>query len=409
MNPGPLHFDEGFLTRTLIPWARATPERLQRTARLLADLRRAEQRRIARAAELDVALPSTLVLSLTSRCQLRCAGCFAEPTVRGPTVALSAARRQAALRQAQALGVGRVALIGGEPLLAPDVDALPEAHPDLLFLVFTNGRALTEARAARLARAGNVIVVVNAGAGHPAGAPGPATLQALERAASQGLLTGFALTNTRPALTTHGAPEILDALRATGARFGLFFDYLGALGGVPEPHAPAGDADPCVAPPRRDAVTPSSSRLGLSAAVSAPGARHSRRGHLAELAPDPRDPLRVPADARAELVDRVRAWSRAHDDIRVVMAPEDEGLMGEGCGAAGREIVHVSAEGAIEPCPFVQRGAHHLDRHTLAEAITSDYFRALQAASRGWEESAGSCAYRAAPAEALDIIDAYTG
>ncbi len=105
-----------------------------------------------------------LRLSLTARCNLACPYC--QPDGQEPADRLSTQQRLRVIEAACSLGVSRLRLTGGEPLLAPDLNDLleaidqgrREADSPLRALkdsaLTTNGVLLSPARALRLRQAG---------------------------------------------------------------------------------------------------------------------------------------------------------------------------------------------------------------------------------------------------------------
>lgn len=95
-----------------------------------------------------------LMISLTDRCNLRCAGCWVSPEAEGRE--LSFAEVDALIGEWKKRGVFFFGLLGGEPLLSPVLFDIIEKHSDCYFQLFTNGLLLDGGIAQRLARAGNV-------------------------------------------------------------------------------------------------------------------------------------------------------------------------------------------------------------------------------------------------------------
>jgi MoaA/NifB/PqqE/SkfB family radical SAM enzyme len=98
----------------------------------------------------------TLFLELVGRCNERCLHCYAEsaPEV---TEELSREHAEKILREARALGFEWVQFTGGDPLLCSFLVELVELAKELGFSgreIYTNGLALTEARADALAKLG---------------------------------------------------------------------------------------------------------------------------------------------------------------------------------------------------------------------------------------------------------------
>src|SRR5947209_1310009 len=65
------------------------------------------------------------------------------------------------VREAKAMGNVFFGIVGGEPFMHPQLFELLEPHPDCYFQVFTNGQFITDARAKRLRRLGNVTPLIS--------------------------------------------------------------------------------------------------------------------------------------------------------------------------------------------------------------------------------------------------------
>ncbi|MBQ6453004.1 MAG: radical SAM protein, partial [Coriobacteriales bacterium] len=88
-------------------------------------------------------VPGFLICSITSSCNLHCAGCYSRcnhATVDTPPVRqLSCASWRKIFQEAQELGISFIMLAGGEPMLRRDVIEMAGEFQDIIFPVFTNG------------------------------------------------------------------------------------------------------------------------------------------------------------------------------------------------------------------------------------------------------------------------------
>ncbi|MBP5320340.1 MAG: radical SAM protein [Kiritimatiellae bacterium] len=107
----------------------------------------------------DPFFPAFLMLSITDRCNLRCRGCWVTPS--DPPRALSLPQLDAIIARAESYRSAFFGILGGEPLLHPDLLPLFECHPEAFFQLFTNGTCLTPEIAARLAACGNVTPLIS--------------------------------------------------------------------------------------------------------------------------------------------------------------------------------------------------------------------------------------------------------
>jgi len=103
--------------------------------------------------------PAFLFLSVTNRCNLRCQGCWVstnKPSQTLDPVAIDNLIRQAKRERCRFFG-----LLGGEPLLYPQLFEILARHQDCYFQLFTNGTLLTGDVAAELRRLGNATPLIS--------------------------------------------------------------------------------------------------------------------------------------------------------------------------------------------------------------------------------------------------------
>ncbi len=106
-----------------------------------------------------VVFPPFLYLSITSRCNLRCQGCWVD--VRQPENELSFEEMDRLVSSAKARGNAFFGILGGEPFMHPDLMRLLAKHPDCYFQIFTNGHYITDEVAEELRRIGNATPLIS--------------------------------------------------------------------------------------------------------------------------------------------------------------------------------------------------------------------------------------------------------
>jgi MoaA/NifB/PqqE/SkfB family radical SAM enzyme len=102
--------------------------------------------------------PPFLYLSIINSCNLRCQGCWVDVEEKD-AIDLDALNRT--ITDAKRHGNSFFGILGGEPLMHPQLLDLLAAHPDCYFQIFTNGQLITEKVARRLREIGNATPLVS--------------------------------------------------------------------------------------------------------------------------------------------------------------------------------------------------------------------------------------------------------
>src|SRR5215471_9945364 len=103
--------------------------------------------------------PPFLYVSVINSCNLRCQGCWVDVAHKQETIKPDAFHRL--VREAKAMGNSFFGIVGGEPFMHPQLFELLEPHRDCYFQVFTNGQFITDEKAKRLRRLGNVTPLIS--------------------------------------------------------------------------------------------------------------------------------------------------------------------------------------------------------------------------------------------------------
>jgi len=345
------------LSRVLVPWIVRHPRYLPgflRLARTIGQSRRAR----ARARESGVRVPPFLVLSVTSKCNLRCVGCFAGAvgTVTGAPAqpGLSLRDWYGIVDEAVRLGVMAFMIAGGEPFLLPGIAKLFRDHPDRLFLVFTNGTALRPGDYETLRNCSNTVVVVSLegdrdltdqrrGRGVYEKALG-----SLDRLREAGVLTGIAVTVGSANIGYWSEPRNIDALIAHSGPLAMFIEE------IPTGQVPTGSCE--------------------SGALLTP----EQRSRFRETVVQYRD--------------------RATGGAYIIHSPGDEETLG-GCVSAGRGFAHVNPSGDVTACPVSALATHNVRTSNLREALASPLFAMIRENGHLLETEGHPCGLSAHAAE----------
>jgi MoaA/NifB/PqqE/SkfB family radical SAM enzyme len=289
-------------------------------------------------------IPSFLIASITSQCNLHCAGCYSRcnhaTSDALPERQLSAAEWLNIFEEADELGISFILLAGGEPMLRRDVIEAAGQRQSILFPIFTNGTFMDEEYYALFDRRRNLVPVLSI-EGNEAVTDArrgkgvyACLIRNMDELKRRGLLFGASVTVTTQNIREVSSDAFLKTLSDRGCKAVIFVEY------VP--------------------VTEDSKDL-------APG--DEERAYL-----------------RAELA-RLRS---EHPEMVYISFPGDEKSSG-GCVAAGRGFFHINSHGGAEPCPFSPYSDVNVRNTSLREALHSPLFTALRTGDILMEDHEGGC------------------
>lgn len=377
--------------RMLLPWVLRHPRYLRAAIRLMRSVKKAKQIRV-KAKENGLMVPPFLIISITSQCNLFCTGCYAAATgnvyfrkTKGNSLSdtsLNKEQWRKIIREARDLGVIGFVVAGGEPFLYPGLLDLCEEFKDRLFLILTNGTALSKADFKRLKHLTNLAIIVSVEGGpeltNSRRGEGvyEKAINTLTRLNKMGILTGISATITRINYRYWMDNKLIDDLISQGVRFGVFIEYIPLTPGI-EPYL----------------ETPSS--IGTikdkSERKEGPIKWDTKNDKLLMLTQEER------AEFRAQMLNYRKTKS-----IYIVHSPGDEEYFG-GCISAGRGFAHVTPSGDLTPCPISNIATHNLTTATLREGLESPLFEEIRENDYLLETEGMPCALFAHPRE-VDVL-----
>ena len=271
-------------------------------------------------------VPWAILLDPTSACNLHCTGCWAAEY--GNKLNMDLDTLDSIIVQAKELGIRMFIYSGGEPLMRKkDIITLCERHNDCVFLSFTNGTLIDEAFADEMLRVGNFVPAISV-EGFEAGTDfrrGEGTFArvktAMELLHRKKLPFGVSCCYTSQNYEMIGSEEYFDWMVEMGAKFCWFFTYM-----------PVG----CGAP----------------------------------------TDLMATAEQREFMYRQVRAFRKTKPLFTLDFWNDGEYV--GGCIAAGRNYLHINANGDIEPCAFIHYSDSNIKEKTLVEAFQSPLFMAYR-------------------------------
>lgn len=287
-------------------------------------------------------VPALLIVSVTSKCNLRCKGCYAFAHEKGKSRApeLSDARLRTLVDEANELGISAILFAGGEPLMRKDLLTITKDFPSVIFPIVTNGTLIDEGTLDHFRNQRNVIPVVSIegderDTDERRGVGMHERLQkAMAEMRAKGIFFGCSLTITRSNIATITDDRFIESLIRAGTKLILLLEYVSVEAGT------------------EDWILTDEQRSTL-----------------------------------AHKTERFRTQFPAI----FIEIPGDEEQYG-GCLAAGRGFVHVSPDGDLEPCPVSPYSDTNVRQLSLKKALQSRLLQAIRQRHETLSEMEGGCA-----------------
>lgn len=272
--------------------------------------------------KLNCNIPWAILMDPTSACNLNCTGCWAAEY--GNKLNMTYEELDGIINQANEFGTYFFLYSGGEPLVRKDdLIKLCEAHPDSVFLTFTNGILIDEKFADEMLRVKNLIPAISVEGFEEETdfRRGKGTFKKVERAMKilkeKKLPFGISCCYTSKNTEMIGSEEYFDQMIEWGAKFCWFFTYM-----------PVGK----------------------------------------EAVPE----LMATSEQRKFMYEQIRKF-RDTKPLFTLDFWNDAEYAG-GCLAGGRRYLHINANGDMEPCAFIHYSDSNIREKTLLEALKSPLF-----------------------------------
>jgi len=282
-------------------------------------------------------IPPILIFSVTSRCNLHCKGCYHQALRPTSNADLSDERFERAIAEAKELGISFIVLGGGEPLMREGILNIPIEYPEIMFLMFTNGLLIDDDVLEKISEKRNVVPLLSlegyqTDTDERRGKGVYEMLQkSIEKLKQKGIFWGTSLTLTRNNFDEVTEEGFVEKLVNAGCKLFMLVEYTPVKAGT------------------ENWVLTETQRL--------------------------------------ELLKRRNIFRSKHRALFVAL-PWDEEEIG-GCLSAGRGFVHISAEGNVEPCPFVPYSDTNIKNCSLKEALQSKMLKTIRENHKQLEETHG--------------------
>ncbi len=337
------------IIKTYLPWIIKHPRFIPAIGRLVKGYAQSSRLRKCELTR-GVKVPPAFIISITSKCNLHCTGCYAAAT---GTICPDNAKRtldinqwRKIIQEASDMGVFGFIIAGGEPFLTRNLLSLGEEFPERLFIIFSNGTLIKDGELRGLKRNRNTVVVVSLEGDQKMTDSRRGTgvykkvITTIQKLDQNGILSGISATINRNNYNYWINEKNIDDLIAKGVHLAFFLEYIPM------------DND------RELMLTPEESKI-----------------------------------FRKQML-----YYRETKQIALIHSPGDEELMG-GCVSAGRGFVHVTPQGDLTPCPISNIATHNLIRSSLRIGLQSELFQIIRDEEHLLETKGTPCALFAHPEE----------
>jgi MoaA/NifB/PqqE/SkfB family radical SAM enzyme len=373
------------LAKIVLPWALKHPRYLRTFIRLRKVYKNAEQTRKLQQAD-GVRVPPFMILSITSKCNLRCNGCYAEAAGNISSrdkSQLTIEQWHKIINEASELGVFCFIIAGGEPFLLPGLLELCSQHKNNFFLVLTNGTALKDEDYQKLKKMSNVGIIVSLEGGSEltdtrrGSGVYEKAVNTLEQLNQAGVIAGISVTLTRLNQYYWLEPKHLDELIERGILIGVFIEYIPIK-------------------PNNNHKTDCSKNLFASC-----GLKEKQIQKLYDSMEENDHALILTPEERADFRNHI-LYCRENRSIYLVHSPGDEEYFG-GCVSAGRGFAHITPKGDLTPCPVSNIATHNLVKDSLRAGLASPLFKKICEDEHLLETDGFPCALFAHPKEVDEL------
>ena len=289
-------------------------------------------------------IPPFLIASITSKCNLHCAGCYSRcnhATVDSePVSQLTDEEWFKIFDEADDLGISFILLAGGEPMSRRGVIEAAGKKKNILFPVFTNGTFMDEKYFNLFDESRNLIPIMSIEGRKELTDTrrGPGVYDKLisnmDELKKRGLIFGASVTVTKENVREVTSDDFLKELSGRGCKAVIYVEFV-------------------------------------------PVTEESR-----DLTPGD--------DEREYLKKSIADLREKRPDMVYISFPGDEKSSG-GCVAAGRGFFHINSHGGAEPCPFSPYSDVNIKNTSLREAMRSPLFMALQSGDILMDDHEGGC------------------
>ena len=289
-------------------------------------------------------IPPFLIASITSNCNLHCAGCYSRcnnaTTDEKNDNLLDRENWKKIFEEASEMGISFILLAGGEPLLRRDVIEEAANYKKIVFPIFTNGTFVNEKYLNLFDDNRNLVPIVSIEGEKDATDKRRGegvydrVISNMNEFQKKDLLYGVSITITKNNLYEVLSEKYIDMLHNKGVKVIIYVEYV---------------------PVDEKSET---------------------------LAVDDVD--------RENVKNEIVKLRKKYEEMIFISFPGDE-KSSDGCIAAGRGFFHISALGYAEPCPFSPYSDVNIKNTSLREALKSKLFTLIKEGNLLKDDHKGGC------------------
>lgn len=286
-----------------------------------------------------ISVPPIAIFSVTNKCNLNCAGCYANAQNRCHEDEIDIDIIKKTINEGKELGIATFLLAGGEPLLRKEIFEIAKNNSEIIFPVFTNGTLIDDDIMFSFKYTKNLFPVISLEGNQTftddrrGEGIFKRTFELMEKLYRNGIIFGISLTINKNNYNSVVNNNFIKKLYNNGCKAFFFVEY------VPTNEE---DIQTCLTGEQKSSI------------------------------PETMESLR--------------------NEFNAIFAclPGDEEKYG-GCLAAGRGFIHISSTGNLEPCPFAPYSDVNIKDISLKEALQSDLLYEIRSNHDKLTESKGGC------------------
>ncbi len=269
-----------------------------------------------------ITVPPVLALSITNKCNLHCKGCYLQAQKRVKSPELTDSEIIRLLGEAREIGTSMVLLLGGEPLLR-DVFSLTSGFKNMIFSLFTNSTLIDDEILRKFKENKHIIPMLSMEGTETDIRRGYGILDNIiavsKKMKKRKIMYGLSFTVTRSNIDEICNEDFIRKMIKNGSLFFSFFKYI----------------------------------------------------------PIDRSTIDMTLTPEQERKFKEFTVPFAKNFKSLVLSPANELKLG-GCMGAGKGVVHINYDGAVEPCPFAPFSDISVKKMSFKQALQSKLFANLR-------------------------------